>query len=197
MGDIKRKATFEKLFREAVPNSEGKIWFQHPSKMYSERKICFMLDGKEEKFLMYMSKEAIEKWKQHFIEFVDTGEFDMNYYCQIYGDKLPQHVTSAVHKFPFTENYSYKFATHHPRAMKLLRETKYAFGDCGMMTVGKPARPRYTLVCINCGSDNVQSKAWVNANTNEYVCDCSDGSSEDFWCEDCKGHHTLTSTMKP
>ena len=70
MGDIKQKRSFEKKFREAVPNSEGKVWFKHPSKTYAARKVCFMQDGKEVEFEMYMDTESIEKWKQHFIEFI-------------------------------------------------------------------------------------------------------------------------------
>ena len=49
------------------------------------------------------------------------------------------------------------------------------------------------LICSHCGSTNVQNKAWVNANTNEFVSDCSDGNNDDFYCEDCRGNHNLTS----
>jgi len=194
MGDIKRKATFEKLFREAVPNSEGKIWFQHPSAMYHQRKICFMMNGKEVKFLMYMNKHNIELWAAHFKELVETGEFDNHFYCRVTcNDPM---VSKRIHKFPFTELGDNKFYAHHPDAMKMLSEARAGGGGFGLEIVPKPVQPRYTLVCSNCGSENVQSKAWVNANTNEYVGDCTDGSPEDFWCEDCKGHHNLTSKMK-
>ena len=29
--------------------------------------------------------------------------------------------------------------------------------------------------CPICGGTNVQVRAWVDANTNEYICDCEDG----------------------
>ena len=164
--------------------------------MYQERKVCFMLDGKEVYVPIYMNVSSIEQWKQHFIEFVETGEFDKHFYCQVYGDNLPSHVTSKVHKFPMTSLGANKFYCHNPDAMRMLNKVREDHGDAGIETVPKPPQPRYTLVCSNCGSDNVQSKAWVNANTNEYVSECTDGSSEDFWCEDCKGHHNLTSVMK-
>lgn len=42
------------------------------------------------------------------------------------------------------------------------------------------------LVCAKCGSTSVQTKAWVNANTNEFVDDIgSDGDEDDNYCEDC------------
>lgn len=42
-------------------------------------------------------------------------------------------------------------------------------------------------VCSNCGSTNVQSKMWVNLNTNNPVSDASD-DSDDNWCEGCQSH---------
>lgn len=190
MGDIKRKATFEKLFRQAVPNSEGKIWFKHPTKMYQQRKVCFMLNGKETIFPMYMSQDYINLWAEHFREFVETGQFDMHYYCQIYGCDKPS-VNKTIHKFPFTTLGRNPFYDHNPDANKLLSKTRELYGDCGMKTVAKPPRPRTKLVCTNCGSDNVQTKAWVNANTNEYISEASDGCVEDNYCENCDGHHRL------
>jgi uncharacterized Zn finger protein len=37
--------------------------------------------------------------------------------------------------------------------------------------------------CANCGSSNIQVRAWVNMNTNEYVGECDDG---EFWCGNCE-----------
>lgn len=48
-----------------------------------------------------------------------------------------------------------------------------------------------TLVCENCGSSNVQTKMWVDANTNEIKDSVSDGESNDNWCEDCETHPNL------
>lgn len=38
------------------------------------------------------------------------------------------------------------------------------------------------LVCIKCGSTNVQVLAWVDINSNEYR---GEGSGGRTWCEDC------------
>lgn len=43
------------------------------------------------------------------------------------------------------------------------------------------------LVCSECGSDNIQVLAWVDANTNKYVCE-GGGSIDDNWCNDCDDH---------
>lgn len=37
--------------------------------------------------------------------------------------------------------------------------------------------------CAECGGFNIQVRAWVNMNTNEYIKDCDD---DEFWCEDCE-----------
>lgn len=44
------------------------------------------------------------------------------------------------------------------------------------------------LVCEECGSLNVQVKAWVNANTGIFVTESDDKTG---WCEDCNVHVEL------
>jgi hypothetical protein len=49
-------------------------------------------------------------------------------------------------------------------------------------------KPRTLYLCPNCGSDNVERKAWVNANTNEV----QDGDTgDDDYCNDCGEHGEL------
>ena len=49
------------------------------------------------------------------------------------------------------------------------------------------------LCCEICGeTDEIQTKAWVNANDNTYVNDASDGDSDDNWCESCGHVHFTT-----
>lgn len=49
------------------------------------------------------------------------------------------------------------------------------------------------LVCSECGSTRVQRKAWVNANTHEYIDDTDpDGDDDgDNWCDECQEHTSL------
>lgn len=46
-------------------------------------------------------------------------------------------------------------------------------------------------ICDNCGSDNVQSKQWVNLNDNSVGGDAM-YDDDDYWCEDCQEHHGVT-----
>jgi len=46
------------------------------------------------------------------------------------------------------------------------------------------------LVCEDCGSKDVEVKAWININTNEY---CSDVPDCDYWCPQCRNHANVTS----
>jgi len=43
-------------------------------------------------------------------------------------------------------------------------------------------------VCSDCGSTKVQTKMWMNLNTNKPVSEVSDGDSDDNWCEGCESH---------
>ena len=44
------------------------------------------------------------------------------------------------------------------------------------------------LVCEECGGTNVQTKAWVDANSNKYISNIGEGDKDDNWCEDCQCH---------
>ena len=45
---------------------------------------------------------------------------------------------------------------------------------------------KHIYVCPECGSDDVQAEAWVNANTNEIhdFVECAD-----YWCNSCEQMH--------
>jgi len=43
------------------------------------------------------------------------------------------------------------------------------------------------LVCEDCGSTDIEQKAWVDANTNEFSGDAGD-SRQERWCNDCQDH---------
>lgn len=42
------------------------------------------------------------------------------------------------------------------------------------------------LRCRECKGTNIQVLAWIDANTNEYVGEWTDGDINDNWCEDCQ-----------
>ena len=41
------------------------------------------------------------------------------------------------------------------------------------------------VVCSECGGKNIEVRAWVDANTNEYISDFEDTEG---WCQDCSEH---------
>ena len=47
------------------------------------------------------------------------------------------------------------------------------------------SKEKTILVCDECGGKSIQVKAWVDANTNEFIDDAADGD-EDYWCDDCQ-----------
>ena len=47
------------------------------------------------------------------------------------------------------------------------------------------------LVCEDCGSSDVETKMWVNPNTDELKDSCSDGESDDNYCNNCQSHPNL------
>ena len=44
------------------------------------------------------------------------------------------------------------------------------------------------LVCEECGSKDIEQKAWVNPNTLKYKDTASDGDTEDNYCNGCGCH---------
>lgn len=44
------------------------------------------------------------------------------------------------------------------------------------------------LVCSQCGSLEIESQAWVNANYHTYCSDIDDDDIEATWCNDCQRH---------
>jgi hypothetical protein len=43
-------------------------------------------------------------------------------------------------------------------------------------------------LCSNCHGDKVQTKMWVEINTNAVLDSCSDGEDDDNYCPDCQQH---------
>jgi hypothetical protein len=49
-------------------------------------------------------------------------------------------------------------------------------------------------ICANCGSNQVESKRWVDMNTQKVGDTCSDGEDADNWCNSCRTHCRITTT---
>jgi len=136
--DYRTRASFEKAFKKAVPNfDETKLHFEHKVGIGSESKVCFVLDGKLRKFPMYKSSYYINLWKNHFIDFLNTGKFDMNFYVILYKNGKKS-IDGIVYKFPFAKFHGNEFYNHSDESMEFLNKVRETTGDCGMETVPKP-----------------------------------------------------------
>lgn len=49
------------------------------------------------------------------------------------------------------------------------------------------------LVCEICGGKDIETLAWVDANTGEYKSDSGDYDEDTNWCNDCEEHVNLIS----
>lgn len=118
MGDYNKRG-FEKAFKKAVPNfDETKIWFSHKSKMYEPSLVCFVWQGKLWKRELYKNQYHIDLWANHFVDFLNTGEFDYNGYWKVYksvqvkgGEWESEWVDDKIYKFPlckFGDNDCYE-----------------------------------------------------------------------------------------
>ena len=56
------------------------------------------------------------------------------------------------------------------------------------MSKARPWCEPEPLVCSVCGGRNVQIRAWIDPNTDDYIGDCED---DDAWCDDCGEHVRL------
>ena len=52
------------------------------------------------------------------------------------------------------------------------------------------------LVCEKCKGTNVETKAWVDANTDEVLDSATNGDEDDNWCRDCEEHVQLNLIME-
>lgn len=82
--DYRTFVSFIKAFKEAIPNfDETKIFFEKKSKPYKGLNVLFVQD-KLKKLHLYCSYYYIWLWKDHFIEFLNTGTFDNYCYWKVF-----------------------------------------------------------------------------------------------------------------
>ena len=83
---------------------------------------------------------------------------------------------------------------HANRTVKNLKETDRKYrGMCYQIQeeLDKLAVNPYDdmLVCKNCGGTNIETKAWMNPNTNALVSEMESDCEDDNWCNDCQEHY--------
>lgn len=131
------KSGFEKAFKKAVPNFDERLmWFIHKK---HETFICFVLNNKLSKFRVYREQYKIDLWKQHFIEFFETGLFDYNGYWVFYGnDKIAPEDIDKVYKIPLCVDGCDEFYPHSKELGRFLCNYRIKYPTCGIKLVTKP-----------------------------------------------------------
>ena len=137
MGDFVQKRSFEKAFKQAIPNfDETRIWFEYSKKYGKQLAVCFVYENKLKRVPMYQSQYEIDKWKNHFIEFLNTGVFDMHFYISIYTED--KNIGDIV-KFKFGTSGNNEFYEYTNETMEYLHNYRKNIDDSvGMRTVSKP-----------------------------------------------------------
>lgn len=54
---------------------------------------------------------------------------------------------------------------------------------------------KYDFVCLNCGGININTKAWINPNTNKFI-EFTDYFPFDNWCKDCQNNVQVIKKME-
>ena len=147
MSDFKNKKQFERAFIAAVPNfSDTRIWFSHKPKMCDTTTIGFPLNRKSYSITLYKSHKEIEIWKNYFIDYLNTGNFDQIYYCQLFTENIDNNrvidhtPVSEIHEFEFNFNKRNEFKQREARLLPgVIDLTSNAPLRSRLMQVPKPS----------------------------------------------------------
>jgi len=133
------KIAFEKAFIKSIPNfDETKIFFNHKK---DKTELHFIWNKKLHKFPIYRDSYHLDLWKNHFIDFLNTGEFDYNGYWKIYTGEDPNIdiEIGEVLKFKLCNNLGNYFYEHsNELSIYLENYRKTVDKDCGIKLVPKP-----------------------------------------------------------
>lgn len=132
--EYKSFVSFIKAFKKAIPNfDETKIFFEKKGKLYNGINVLFVDDGLK-KLHLYCTDYYIELWKDHFIEFLETGHFDTNCYYEVVvnGNVLEYKSFPTISR---SDTNYYWCSEPLAEYLSALRE-KYG-GDSGMTQISK------------------------------------------------------------
>jgi len=139
MDNFKSRRSFEKAFKLTIPNFDETIMhFEHKRKMCEGCDIKFVLDGKLKSMEIGYYQSDIDLWKNHFIEFFETGKFDYNQYWIPYADKKPimsEHLIPR--KIPLCSKFGNEFYIHSSELDSYSDEIRKIYPGCGYKHVGK------------------------------------------------------------
>ena len=147
MADYSTFNSFWKAFKKAIPNfDETKCHFEKGAKLYRGGKIKFTINGELRWIGVSCSRYEIERWKNYFIDFFNTGEFDNYSYWKPYtGDHKDSLYPEGdkTWKFKFSDNPKYiksggHYYSHTSEFTEWMGAYRLVNGDCGFVEVGKP-----------------------------------------------------------
>lgn len=109
---------FIKAFKSAIINFNGNMVHFEKSDISGKIKIKVKIGLEFKTLLVYREKFEIELWKNHFLEYFETGEFDMNAYWQPYtsdnsGSRIP--FGEKIYKFPVISEFGNDFYESSPQ----------------------------------------------------------------------------------
>ena len=135
--DYRTQGAFWKAFQKAVPNfDETKLWLEKKSR---DLFICFVDSGRLKRCNVGKSDYYIDLWKQHFIEFIDTGHFDWYSYNIVYDNKnINPDDIGRVWRFPLINKFGEDTYALTDELFTFLSQYRRKYKDCGMKQVGKP-----------------------------------------------------------
>lgn len=138
MKDYRTQGSFWKAFQKAVPNfDETKLWLEKKSRNLF---ICFVDGGKLKRCEVHKADYYIDLWKQHFIEFLDTGSFDWSSYHIVYEkSNINPADVGRVWRFPLITRFGSDTYAITDESMQFLDEYRQRYKNCGMKHIGKPA----------------------------------------------------------
>lgn len=135
------KTGFIKAFKKAIPNFDETLC-HYEFKKYNEVKIKFVLNGKLVCLKTYKDQYYIDLWKNHFIEYFNTGVFDYNGYWKIYncrklkdGSLEDFFIDDNVYKIPLCKEFENDFY-EHSKELEALYRIKHK--DLGIKLIPKP-----------------------------------------------------------
>lgn len=132
---------FEKAFKKALKGfNETKIFFH---KTGSQTIIQYIAEDKLLGIKMYHAQFEIDRWLNHFQDYLDTGKFDTNAYWVKYttvrDDKgeLNSTYEKNVTAIPMMLKDKY-WSEHSPEFNTFMKNERIMHGDLGFQVVSKP-----------------------------------------------------------
>lgn len=120
-----------------------------------------------------------------FIEEIMANEM----HASIIKAKIKNQILEDLKNNPLEFKYDVTMPTGIPMYDSDMREDYEGMATAYIRELFNEGKVKKLWLCPHCGSDNVETKAWVNANTNELS--TYDNGEDEGYCNDCESHGEL------